>query len=62
MKKVTFFSLMFFFSELAISQEYLFNQVPLLFKEARTNDIVIIDNEKTIIKINKKIKIKIKLK
>ena len=61
MKNYFFFLIvLFFFSESALSQEYYFNQPPLLFKEAGTNEILIIDNEQTLIKVNKKLKIPLK--
>ena len=55
-----FLIVLFFFTESALSQEYYFNQPPLLFKEAVTNEILIIDNEQTLIKVNKNLTIPLK--
>lgn len=59
-KYFIFTILLFFAAESTFSQEHYFNQPPLLFKEAVTNEILIIDNEQTLIKVNKNLTIPIK--
>ena len=51
------FALLLFTSFFSFSQEINFNEQPLVFKESKTNEIVVIDNEETIIKLNKNVKI-----
>lgn len=54
------FALLLFTSFSSFSQEINFNEQPLVFKESKTNEIVVIDNEETIIKLNKNVKIPLK--
>lgn len=61
MKQKLFFTvLILFLATLGYAQDFGFKEMPLLFKEAKTNDIVIVDNEKTIINVNKNLKIPLK--
>lgn len=44
----------------SFSQEFSFKEHPLVFKETKTSEIVIIDNEETLIKVKKNVKIPLK--
>lgn len=52
--------LLLFASFFSFSQKLNFNEQPLVFKESKTSEIIVIDNEETIIKLNKNVKIPLK--
>lgn len=58
--KQYWFALLLFTSFPSFSQGLNFNEQPLVFKESKTNEIIVIDNEETIIKLNKNVKIPLK--
>jgi hypothetical protein len=61
MKQKLFFTFsILFLASLGNAQDLVFKEKPLLFKESKTNDIVVVDSEKTIIKLYKNIKIPLK--
>lgn len=58
--KQYWFALLLFTGFPSFSQKLNFNDQPLFFKESMTNEIVVIDNEETINKLNKNVKIPLK--
>lgn len=58
--KQYWFALLLFTGFPSFSQKLNFNDQPLLFKESKTNEIIVIDNEETIFKLYKNVKIPLK--
>jgi hypothetical protein len=58
--KQYWFALLLFTGFPSFSQKLNFNDQPLFFKESMTNEIVVIDSEETINKLNKNVKIPLK--
>lgn len=59
-KHLLFLSVFLFLGNLTIAQELFFKQKPLLFFEEKSKQIIIIENDSLIIKINEKVKIPLK--
>lgn len=59
-KKQYWFIFLLFGIQFTFSQQFNFKERPLLFVEALTKEIVILDNEEVVIKLNKNIKIPLK--
>lgn len=59
-KYLQFLSLIILFGNLSNAQELFFKQKPLLFFEEKSKQIIVIENDSLIIKINEKVKIPLK--
>lgn len=59
-KKQYWVIFLLFASFFSFSQKFSFKVQPLVFKKSQTNEIIIIDNDETIIKLNKNVKIPLK--
>jgi len=59
-KHIQFLKIIILFSNLSNAQELFFKQKPLLFFEEKSKQIILIDNDSLIIKINEKVKIPLK--
>jgi hypothetical protein len=61
MKKfLRFFTVIILFLNFSSAQELFFKQKPLLFFEEKSKQIIVIENDSLIIKINEKVKIPLK--
>ena len=59
-KHLQFLAIIILFCNLSNAQELFFKQKPLLFFEEKSEQIIIIENDSLIIKINEKVKIPLK--
>ena len=59
-KHLLFLTIIILFSNLSNAQELFFKQKPLLFFEEKSKQIILIDNDSLIIKLNEKVKIPLK--